>query len=243
MEMKISNLQRLYMNNIIILLIIYICIIISIYLLKIKSFFFIYKIILKLCKDNFNIYELLKVGLKIKVRNINPQKIYDNIHEISTLDKIELDLKNLKGIYGFLCKMNCKLYIGSSANLVTRFKEHIKGKKSNSRLQRAFSKYGLNNFYFVVFESYNLDYDINLIDLETSYLSYFKLKSLYNFKFIANSLLGYRHSDKSIEKMINRYNFYKHPMLGKHHSLESKLKISLAMRGNKNPMYGKEHSK
>jgi len=47
----------------------------------------------------------------------------------------------VKGIYAFLCKTNNK-------NIAKRFGEHIKGLKSNIRLQRSFNKYGLNNFYF-----------------------------------------------------------------------------------------------
>jgi hypothetical protein len=49
----------------------------------------------------------------------------------------------------------------------------------------------LNNFYYIVFEFYNLNDKISLVYFETTYLSYFNIESLYNFKLIAHSMLGY----------------------------------------------------
>jgi len=164
--------------------------------LKIKSNILYYKIYLS--QEDYNINDLFKVGLKFDSKEINSQKIYDNIHEVITHYNIRLDLKNSKGIYGFFCKVNHKLYIGSSVHLVNRFKEHIKGRHSNYRLQGAFSKYGLNNFYYVIFEYYNPEYENSLMELETFYLSKFKVEYLYNFKYIANSLLGYKHSVEAL---------------------------------------------
>jgi hypothetical protein len=46
------------------------------------------------------------------------------------------------------------MYIDSSENLVKLFKEYIKGNISNFILQRAINKYGLYNFYFLIFEFY-----------------------------------------------------------------------------------------
>src|SRR5271169_5431167 len=74
-----------------------------------------------------NVYLCLKGSLKDCKKIIKPKKIYNNIHELYTIKEIEYDIKNMKGIYGFLCKVNNKLYIGSSNNLVIRFKAHIKG--------------------------------------------------------------------------------------------------------------------
>lgn len=80
--------------------------------------------------------------LKPNVKTVEPRKIYDNIGELSTIDKIRTELEGLKGIYGFFCKIDNKLYVGSSENLVKRFNEHIKNQKSNIKLQRAILKYG-----------------------------------------------------------------------------------------------------
>ena len=105
-----------------------------------------------------------------------------------------------------------------------RFKEHIKGRKSNIRLQRAIKKYGLNNFYYVIFEYYNSKDKILLINFETTYIDYFNFENLYNFKNIGQSMLGYKHKPEAIQKMINRYIKYKHPMLGKHHTILTRKK-------------------
>lgn len=157
------------------------------YLLMIKSFslLFMTKELLNM-EDKFNnVSKLIHKCLKPNVKNITPCKIYDRIHLKTTVNKIVIELKNSKGIYGFLDKIDNKLYIGSSENLVRRFKEHIKGDKSNIRLQGAIKKYGLNNFYFIVFEFYNSKDKIILTNSETTYIYYFNFESLYNFKYIA----------------------------------------------------------
>lgn len=66
--------------------------------------------------------------------------------------------------------------------------------KSNIRLQRAINKYGLNNFYYIIYEFYILKDKILLTDFEIIYISYFNFGSLYNFKIIGQSILGYKHS-------------------------------------------------
>jgi len=57
------------------------------------------------------------------------------------------------GIYKITC--NDKLYIGSSNNIRKRWRRHINdlngNKHINIHLQRAFDKYGINNFKFEIF--------------------------------------------------------------------------------------------
>jgi group I intron endonuclease len=161
---------------------------------------------------------------------------------MQTINNITIELKNTKGIYGFLCKINGMLYIGSSENLVKRFKEHIKGRKSNIRLQRAIKKHGLNNFCYIIFEFYDLNSKTLLIDMETKYISDFNIENLYNFKIIGQSMLGYKHGIEAIQKMLNRFKLYKHSMLGKQHTINAKERISLAMKGHYNPMFRKKHT-
>lgn len=81
-----------------------------------------------------------------------------------------------------------------------------------------------------------------LVDFETFYISLFKSKFLYNFKWIAVSMLGYKHTVKVKQKMINPFKISTHPLLGKNHTLETKEEIKLATSGIKNPMFGKTHS-
>lgn len=53
---------------------------------------------------------------------------------------------NKGGIYSFVNKINGKQYIVSAKNLYLRLNEHLSNRKSNSALQSAISKYGLQNF-------------------------------------------------------------------------------------------------
>lgn len=80
-----------------------------------------------------------------------------------------------------------------------------------------------------------------LSDIETKYISYIRPEYIYNFKFIATSMLGYKHNLEAKQKMVDRFKKYKHPMLGKYHTTEAKENIGLQNKGEGNPMYGKKH--
>ena len=85
-------------------------------------------------------------------------------------------------------------------------------------------------------------YSVPLItDMETLFMSYFPKDKLYNFKYDAASMYGYKHTDESIAKMKKRFLDPKnHPLFEKTHSQESKNLISKP--GVLNPMYGRKHS-
>ena len=51
--------------------------------------------------------------------------------------------------------MNGNQYIGSAKDFYLRLKGHLENKKSNVALQRAFAKYGLDQFKFCT-TTYNL---------------------------------------------------------------------------------------
>ena len=220
---------------------------------KVLLIFQLLKYIKNIIKFKFNIYSILfscdenssiNINQEYKFKNSNKpipiQKIYTDIHKLEIQKKIEIELTNKIGVYGISFKKS-KIYIGSSVNLFKRFKEHIKGKKSNLRLRRAIVKYGLNNFEFIIFK-FLLNKDKKLlINEETFYLSLFPKNSLYNFKFIASSMLGYKHTKEAIRKMQILNRGKNHPLFGKHHSIESKTKIKLATTGKNNPMFGKKH--
>ena len=102
-----------------------------------------------------------------------------------------------------------------------RLNEHLKYKNNlNAALQKAFVKYGFAKFKFCIYEYFSQDSRIisykYLTELETSYLSKFKLETLYNFSLIAHNNLGYKQTN------------------------ESKLKISEP--GDSNPVFVKIHS-
>jgi hypothetical protein len=75
----------------------------------------------------------------------------DNLYLAEIQKIIRKELKNKSGIYGFICKTNNKLYIGSSKTLDIRFNYDINESKSNILLQRAINKYNLQDFYFYCF--------------------------------------------------------------------------------------------
>lgn len=117
--------------------------------------------------------------------------------------------------------------------------DHLKGSDSNSRLQRSINKYGISNFEFVIYY-FDLDPSVILTDIETVFIKSFPFENLYNYKKEeANSLLGYKHTINTIEKMKLRYiDKSNHPMLGKTPTSFALSKISKP--GNLNPMFGKK---
>jgi len=190
-----------------------------------------------------------------KVQNVRHYSSSSDIKivPIFTLEKLTKDhitlhkdkLKSKAGIYSLINTIDGKQYIGSAKDLYLRLNEHIKGKKSNVRLQRAIEKHGIDNFQYCVYEYFTFDNfvinDYTLVDLETSYIGKFDLKELYNFKSIANSSIGYKHTEEAILKMIERFkDKNNHPMFGKTHTKQALKAISKP--GELNPMFGKTHS-
>lgn len=158
----------------------------------------------------------------------------------STLEDIARQLRGKSGIYTFICIVDGKQYIGSAQDLYHRMQEHLNGRKSNVRLQRALGKHGIPNFIFVVYEFAPYTIPAILV-LETLYISLVTSNMLYNIRLSATSMLGYKHTAEAIAKMVARLaNPINHPMYGKTHTLASRLLISKP--GPLNPMYGKHHS-
>lgn len=164
-----------------------------------------------------------------------PIDIFQNLDKDSILLSREL-LKNKGGIYSFVNTVNGKRYIGSAKDLYLRLIEHL----NNIALQEAFEKYGQDKFHFVIYEYFSyVDKTTShklLTDLETSYINKFDFDTLYNFKALATSMLGYKHTEE--EKWLEDKD--NHPMFGKTHTEEALELISKP--GKLNPMYGKNHS-
>jgi group I intron endonuclease len=149
----------------------------------------------------------------------------NNLHIRTTFLSYRKLLNQKSGVYAFINLINGKRYIGSGINLYRRFLVHIVGRSSNILLQRAFKKYGLNNFEFVIY-AYS-DYDLSLIiDLENKFISSFPFTMLYKLTPAAGSMFGYKHSAESIIKMEELFkDKNNHPMFGKN-SIEAKELIS-----------------
>lgn len=79
------------------------------------------------------------------------------------------------GIYKITCVVNNRIYIGSAKNFRIRFNRHLNDLKNNkhinTHLQRAFDKYGIDNFKFEILEECESS---KLLETEQIYLD--KLK-------------------------------------------------------------------
>lgn len=117
------------------------------------------------------------------------------------------------GIYYIKCLKNNKYYIGSAVNISYRITRHIKSlnnKKHHSvHLQRAWNKYGKDEFEFGVIEKF--EYNDKILNLETFYIQkYRSSERRYGFNIYkdARSRLGFKHSDKT-KKLISENSFSK----------------------------------
>ena len=103
------------------------------------------------------------------------------------------------GIYQIRNKVNSKSYIGSSTRLSKRWKRHLTDLKCNVHhslaLQRAFHKYGSDNFEFTILENCE---ESKLLDREQYYLN--TLKPEYNICKTAGNCLGVTHSEETKQK-------------------------------------------
>jgi hypothetical protein len=127
---------------------------------------------------------------------IKPLKTYSDLSNTNLFKK---DLSNLGGVYGLIHIKSSKQYIGSSSNLYSRIMDHIKGRKSNLRLQRSIKKYGLEGFNLIIYY-FHKDSTVSLTNIETTVISAFPFSSLFNLKKKANSMLGFQHTKQAIEK-------------------------------------------
>lgn len=181
----------------------------------------------------FNLNQLILAG-------ILPIKIYKNL---SSLKNFKSNLHKIGGVYGIMNVSDpnkIKQYIGSSSDLFQRLSDHLKGRDSNSRLQRSIKKYRIENFNIAIYYLHQ-NPSVILTDIETEVIKSFPFENLYNFKKEATSLLDYKNTMEAIKKIKLRFkNKTKHPMFDKTHDKFALSKISKP--GILNPMFGKTHS-
>ena len=112
---------------------IYIC---FIFLICILYFLIVETVNNNLIKECYSLLEVL------------PIKVYK---DLTRPENFKIELHKLGGVYGLVNisdSTNIKQYIGSSKDLYQRLSDHLKGRDSNSRLQRSISKYGIEKFNF-----------------------------------------------------------------------------------------------
>ena len=162
------------------------------------------------------------------------------------------------GIYQIKNIINDKIYIGSSVDIKKRFREHKRGLKNNKHcckhLQRAYVKYGVEAFEYTIIMTCPPIKNI-LLFFEQHYLDIYwdGCKNCYNICKLADSPLGYKHTQETKLKMLkNRPDISgeKHPMYGRHgkdnpntgshRTKEQKVNISISLLGRINGPHSKE---
>ncbi len=152
------------------------------------------------------------------------------------------------GIYCILNIKNRKTYIGSAVVLKRRWRQHKNAlnaaKHFNRKLQRAWNKYGEENFEFLILEICNIDL---LINKEQIWIDKFdSCKNGYNCRAIAEANRGSKlsrlHKKRIGESCKGRVGYWN----GKEFSKEHKKKLSVARKGrqpNKNKKFTEEHKR
>jgi len=134
-------------------------------------------------------------------------------------------------------KVSGKYYIGSSTNIKSRWKTHLRrlkgGIHANQHLLNSYAKHGKESFIFSILEEVGEKF---LIEREQFYMdkyqSYDRLVG-YNILRFAGTTKGYKHTPDTIEKI-------RKSSTGRKHSEEVKEKIR---RGNINKVFSKETRK
>lgn len=129
---------------------------------------------------------------------------YSNLSDPTIISNLRADLRGLPLIYAIHRNNTTDLYIGSTVEPNIRFYNHlISGKDSNEYLQRAFSKYGKDNFTLYVLHLIDLPLEASRKQKENIMISfeqmYFDLLNpTYNFvKQAGRNRTGIFHSEES----------------------------------------------
>ncbi len=149
--------------------------------------------------------------LYLNIKNIHSYSkykfpiIYENA--LLSKSKVLIENNNKSGVYIWVNKINNESYVGSSINITNRLRSYyninyLKGKTVlyNSRIYGALLKYNYCNFKLKILEYCNKEY---LKVREQHYIDL--LKPEYNICKTAGSMLGFKHSLKTLEKFKNRY--------------------------------------
>lgn len=172
------------------------------------------------------------------------------------------------GIYIICCKENNKVYIGQAVDIRRRWRQHKyelnSNTKTNDHLQKAWNKYGADNFKFSIL----CECDKNKLDELEQYYIYcyesYDRKFGYNNNYGGSGVRGYKLTEEHKRKISKALKGEKHPFYGihlsenhkknmsknnakywngKHRSEETKGKISKSNKGKPSWIKGKHMSK
>ena len=141
------------------------------------------------------------------------------------------------GVYKITNLVNYKVYIGQSINIVNRWKDHVHALNRNDSsctlLQRAWNKYGEENFSFEILE---LCAEEQLDEIEIKYIEiYDALNPEKGYNIEPGGNKNKHLSDETKQRLRESH-------LGKHHTDEAKCKMSESRTGEGNGMYGRRHT-
>lgn len=165
-----------------------------------------------------NNYPITDKTLEEVLKELNIKLLYawDNLEDNKVRSNIINTVKNKRGIYIIINKINNKFYIGSSINkLYTRLCKHLLNLNGNKYLKNSVKLYGLNNFIYGIIEIKNntfitINNDLNLKEIyeELAYLETLYILTLlpqYNILQEAYSSKGYKHTPITIQKIKDSF--------------------------------------
>ncbi len=133
-------------------------------------------------------------------RLISPVKSYGNAELFR--EAVLKDNRGQSGIYHWVNNLNKKTYVGSAVDLAKRLRSYYNESELNRNprpIKDALIKYGHKNFTLEILEYCD---PISLIDRENHYFKL--LEPEYNILKSAYSLLGFKHSQETIEKLKSK---------------------------------------
>ena len=149
---------------------------------------------------------------------------------------------NESGIYKCTCTANGRSYIGQAQDLSSRRKHHINdlnnNKHANSHLQRAWNKYGADNFQWEILELCHIE---NLNDREVYWIEVFDaFHNGFNMTMGGGGIRGYKATEDSKQKRRLKMLGEKNPMYGRTGKLNPA--YGRNMSGENSPSFGKHHT-
>lgn len=128
----------------------------------------------------------------------------------------------MANIYSITCKSTGRSYIGSSITVYKRWKRHIidlnNGQHHSQFLQRAWDKYGQDDFEFAIIDECNSD---DMLEREQFWID--TVRPSFNMYPVAGSPLGIKRTDEARKNMSNAH-------LGKTHSSEHKINLANSLK-------------
>jgi len=110
------------------------------------------------------------------------------------------------GVYKITCLNNNKIYVGSSSQMGIRYARHKRelnsGQHYNIHLQRAYNKYGKENFTFEVIDFCDKSTILATEQFYINYLNPTDIQIGYNLSKTASHASGFKHNEKSKAKMV-----------------------------------------